>query len=178
MFDPRPWLLYDWKHQTSSIVPLQVDDESLPLKSRCRVNKGRPKHTFCEESMRRKNSILTADQTTQTHIKQNTNVQHIRRKAFATLHRSPSISQKIASKLRNPNRQMPALFTRDTNTPTTMSGANPFQSLDSAAKATGQENQMQEAQQHKQVLEKKAAVDTKYVSLAGRWSREEEMSAQ
>jgi hypothetical protein len=58
---------------------------------------------------------------------------------------------------------MPALFTRDTNTPTTMSGANPFQSLDSASKATGQENQMQEAQQHKQVLEKKAAADTKYV---------------
>jgi hypothetical protein len=73
---------------------------------------------------------------------------------------------------------MPALFTRDTNTPTTMSGANPFQSLDGAAKATGQENQMQEAQQHKQVLEKKAAVDTKYVSLAGRWSREEEMGAR
>jgi hypothetical protein len=57
---------------------------------------------------------------------------------------------------------MPALFTRDSNTPTTkMSGENPFQSLDGAAKATGQENQMQEAQQHKQVLEKKAAADTK-----------------
>jgi hypothetical protein len=67
---------------------------------------------------------------------------------------------------------MPALFTRDTNTPTTMSGANPFQSLDGAAKATGQENQMQEAQQHKQVLEKKAAADTKYVSLVEMWSRE------
>jgi hypothetical protein len=67
---------------------------------------------------------------------------------------------------------MPALFTRDTNTPTIMSGANPFQSLDGATKATGQENQMQETQQHKQVLEKKAAADTKYVSLVGMWSRE------
>lgn len=69
---------------------------------------------------------------------------------------------------------MPALFTRDTNTPTTMSGANPFQSLDGAAKATGQENQMQEAQQHKQVLEKKAAADTKYVLSMGRRSHGKE----
>jgi len=55
---------------------------------------------------------------------------------------------------------MPALFTRDTNTPT-MSGANPFQSA-SANVAGGQENQTTEAQQHKQVLEKKAAADKKY----------------
>ncbi|KAM0704647.1 hypothetical protein Q7P35_007433 [Cladosporium inversicolor] len=53
---------------------------------------------------------------------------------------------------------MPALFTRDTNTPT-MSGANPFQSANTSAVAVGQENQTTEAQQHKQVLEKKAAAD-------------------
>lgn len=57
---------------------------------------------------------------------------------------------------------MPALFTRDTNTPT-MSGANPFQSANTSAVAAGQENQTTEAQQHKQVLEKKAAADKKYV---------------
>jgi hypothetical protein len=57
---------------------------------------------------------------------------------------------------------MPALFTRDTNTPT-MSGANPFQSANTNAVAAGQENQTTEAQQHKQVLEKKAAADKKYV---------------
>jgi hypothetical protein len=56
---------------------------------------------------------------------------------------------------------MPALFARDTNTPT-MSGANPFQSANNAV-AAGQENQTTEAQQHKQVLEKKAAADKKYV---------------
>jgi hypothetical protein len=56
---------------------------------------------------------------------------------------------------------MPALFARDTNTPT-MSGANPFQSANKAV-AAGQENQTTEAQQHKQVLEKKAAADKKYV---------------
>lgn len=59
---------------------------------------------------------------------------------------------------------MPALFTRDTNTPT-MSGENPFQSQNATAPAAGQENQMREAQQHKQVLEKKAAADKRYVSL-------------
>lgn len=57
---------------------------------------------------------------------------------------------------------MPALFSRDTNTPT-MSGANPFQSSNANAVAAGQENQTTEAQQHKQVLEKKAAADKKYV---------------
>jgi len=57
---------------------------------------------------------------------------------------------------------MPALFSRDTNTPT-MSGANPFQSANANAVAAGQENQTTEAQQHKQVLEKKAAADKKYV---------------
>ena len=57
---------------------------------------------------------------------------------------------------------MPALFTRDTNTPT-MSGENPFQSANTTAVAAGQENQSTEAQQHKQVLEKKAAADSKYV---------------
>lgn len=57
---------------------------------------------------------------------------------------------------------MPALFTRDTNTPT-MSGENPFQSAKATAAAPGQENQANEAQQHKQVLEKKAAADNKYV---------------
>jgi hypothetical protein len=57
-----------------------------------------------------------------------------------------------------------------------MSGANPFQSLDGAAKATGQENQMQEAQQHKQVLEKKAAVDAKYVLMGGMRLREKSVA--
>ena len=57
---------------------------------------------------------------------------------------------------------MPALFARDSNTPT-MSGANPFQSANMNAVAAGQENQSTEAQQHKQVLEKKAAADKKYV---------------
>lgn len=57
---------------------------------------------------------------------------------------------------------MPALFSRDTNTPT-MSGANPFQSSNANAVAAGQENQTTEAQQHKQVLEKKASADKKYV---------------
>ena len=57
---------------------------------------------------------------------------------------------------------MPALFTRDTNTPT-MSGENPFQSASTNVVAAGQENQSSEAQQHKQVLEKKAAADNKYV---------------
>jgi hypothetical protein len=51
---------------------------------------------------------------------------------------------------------MPTLFTRDTNTPTTMPSENPFN-------AEGQENQMNEAQQHKTVLEKKAAADSRYV---------------
>lgn len=64
---------------------------------------------------------------------------------------------------------MPALFTRDTNTPTTMSGQSSFQSLNATATATasGQENQPHETQQHKQVLEKKAAADKKYV-----WAKE------
>lgn len=59
---------------------------------------------------------------------------------------------------------MPALFDRDTNTPT-MSGQNPFQSLDATTAASGQENQLheQQQQQHKQVLEKKAAADKRYV---------------
>ena len=57
---------------------------------------------------------------------------------------------------------MPALFSRDTNTPT-MSGENSFQSSNANAVAAGQENQTTEAQQHKQVLEKKAAADKKYV---------------
>lgn len=56
---------------------------------------------------------------------------------------------------------MPALFARHTNTPT-MSGANPFHSANNAV-AAGQENQTTEAQQHKQVLEKRAAEDKKYV---------------
>lgn len=54
---------------------------------------------------------------------------------------------------------MPALFARDTNVPT-MSGQNPFQSSNSTAAATGQENQSHEVEQHKQV---KAAVDKRYV---------------
>ncbi|GAB7322951.1 hypothetical protein MBLNU13_g05486t2 [Cladosporium sp. NU13] len=45
-----------------------------------------------------------------------------------------------------------------------MSGANPFQSSNVNAVAAGQENQKTEAQQHKQVLEKKAAADKKYVN--------------
>lgn len=57
---------------------------------------------------------------------------------------------------------MPALFTRNTNTPT-MSGENPFQSASTNVVTAGQENQSSEAQQHKQVLEKKAAADKKYV---------------
>ena len=56
--------------------------------------------------------------------------------------------------------QMPALFARDTNVPTTMSGQNPFQSPNATAASTGQENQTHEAEQHKQV---KAAVDKRYV---------------
>lgn len=67
---------------------------------------------------------------------------------------------------------MPALFTRDTNTPT-MSGENPFQSHDATASATGQENQTSEAQQHKQVLEKKAAADEKYVSTRNAVARDD-----
>ncbi len=55
---------------------------------------------------------------------------------------------------------MPALFTRDPNAPTM---SNPFQSSETVAAAGGQENQMQDAQQHKQVLEKKGAADKKYV---------------
>ncbi|KAL1590373.1 hypothetical protein WHR41_00671 [Cladosporium halotolerans] len=51
---------------------------------------------------------------------------------------------------------MPALFTRDPNAPTM---SNPFQSSETVAAAVGQENQMQDAQQHKQVLEKKGAAD-------------------
>lgn len=56
---------------------------------------------------------------------------------------------------------MPALFARDANAPTAMS-SNPFQTQNAAA-ASGQENQPAEAQQHKQVLEKKGAVDKRYV---------------
>lgn len=55
---------------------------------------------------------------------------------------------------------MPALFTRDPNAPTM---SNSFQSSETIAAAGGQENQMQDAQQHKHVLEKKGAADKKYV---------------
>ncbi|KAM0719121.1 hypothetical protein Q7P37_005026 [Cladosporium fusiforme] len=51
---------------------------------------------------------------------------------------------------------MPALSTCDSNAPRMSS---PFQSLNATAAASGQENQAQEVQQHKQVLEQKPAVD-------------------
>jgi hypothetical protein len=61
---------------TSPIVPLQVDDGSLPLKSRCRVNKGNPNTPSVKKASGAK--TRSSQQTgRQRHIAQNTNVQHI-----------------------------------------------------------------------------------------------------
>lgn len=153
-------LLTNYWERFQSQVHHQID-RAPPLvrcpalsKSRCHANTPKP----CEKQHRRKPDSARNCTPAYNTSERSLHPDRIR------LRRKTSANQ-VLTKKQKPyaQRQMPALFTRDTNTPTTMSGENPFQSGNTSAVAAGQENQVLEAQQHKQVLEKKAAADKKYV---------------
>lgn len=127
---------------------------------RCPVNPDWPKHTSESEET----SAQKQDLHKRNAIPRNSRIQSTSKPSLKQqqLLRTPVFSfQKQKPQQNNfSNRaQMPALFDRDTNVPT-MSGQNPFQSLNATTASNGQENQAHKAEQHKQA---KAAVDKRYV---------------
>jgi hypothetical protein len=82
---------------TSSIVPLQVDDGSLLLKSRCRVNKPGSTHLqFVKKHCGAKpQSYHRPDD--KEHSNKNTNIQHIRSKSVRYIAQNPPTNQNSAS---------------------------------------------------------------------------------
>jgi hypothetical protein len=159
--------------ETRSIMPLPL---CRIFNFCCRVNNARPKHLTRQASEKHAGANLILHNcilayTAHRSIRYTENTLLRRNPQQTDIHTTHSTLRQIKSTHQAP---MPALFTRDTNTPT-MSGENPFQSANATAVAAGQENQANEAQQHKQVLEKKAAADKKYVQeVCGRkWDTKE-----